>query len=126
MRSNEPLFCPEDLISSYTRRQAIEDGVLVDLSVHEITRSHWKILVACTASVFAVIEAAVGQRGQDLPGILHDIFSLAKLAMRRAREGERLVRFTVLVNRRAVQLKLHIGPGDTPAPVLTIMLPNED
>ncbi|PTY03664.1 hypothetical protein DB347_20745 [Opitutaceae bacterium EW11] len=124
--SNEPHFRPEDLISSYTRRQAIEDGVLVDLSEHQITRQHWKLPVACTATVWAIIEAAVGQRGQDLPGILHDLYSMARLAVRRAREGERLVRFTVLISGRAHQLKLHIGPGDTLAPVLTIMLPNED
>ena len=121
---NQHLF--REVIYSYTRKQAIEDGVLVDLSPHEITRQHWKYPVACTTGVWAMVETALGRDGQDLPGILHDVFTMAKLAARRARDGERDVLFPVLIDGARQQLKLNIGPGDTPEPVLTLMLPNED
>ena len=123
MEANNPFG---DVIYSYTRKQAIDDGVLVDLSDNEVTRQHWKYPVACTDTVWSSIEAAISQSGHDLNGILHDVYSMAKLAARRAREGERDVLFTVLIAGARRQLKLNIGPGDTPAPVLTLMLPGED
>jgi len=123
MESNNPFG---DVIHSYTRRQAVDDGVLVDLSQNEVTRQHWKYPVACTAAVWASIEAATGHDGNDVCGILHDVFTMAKLAARRAQEGERDVKFTVLIAGARCQLKLNIGPGDTLDPVLTLMMPNED
>ena len=66
------------------------------------------------------------QEGQDLEGILHDLFTMAKIAARRVRDGERNVRFMVVVAGTRHQLKLNIGPGDTAEPVLTLMLPIED
>lgn len=121
--SSENLF--GEVIYSYLRRQAIEDGVLVDLSGVDSIRQHWKHPFACTAAVWAIIEEALRQDGQDVPGICHDISTMAKLAIRSAREAEQ-IRFTVIVTGREHAMKLHIGPGDTAAPVLTLMLPHED
>ena len=42
----------------YTRAQAIEDGVLVDLSHVDSIQQHWKFPFACTSTVWAIIEAA--------------------------------------------------------------------
>lgn len=114
-----------ETIYSYSRRQAIDDGVLVDLGGVESIRQHWKHPFACTAAVWAIIEAALQQDGLDVPGICHDISTLAKLAIYAAREVA-CVRFTVSIAGRDHALKLHIGPGDTAAPVLTLMLPYED
>ncbi|MCX6954884.1 MAG: hypothetical protein NTV51_22225 [Verrucomicrobia bacterium] len=50
---------------------------------------------------------------------------MAKLAIRSASDPE-LVRFSVIIIGRTHTPKLHIGPGDTAAPVLTLMLPYED
>ena len=50
---------------------------------------------------------------------------MAKLAIRSVRESEQ-IRFTVIITGKRHALKLHIGPGDTAAPVLTLMLPYED
>jgi hypothetical protein len=36
------------------------------------------------------------------------------------------VRFQVIIAGTTHSLKLHVGPGDTPEPVLTLMLPTED
>lgn len=50
---------------------------------------------------------------------------MAKLALRNAAD-QAVVRFNVIITGRTHALKLHIGPGDTTEPVLTLMLPNED
>ena len=121
--NNENLF--GEPIYSYSRAQAIEDGVLVDLSQVDSVRQHWKHSFACTSAVWAVIEAALEKPGQDVSGICHDVSLLAKLALRSEPKTDQ-VHFSVLIAGQKHALKLHIGPGDTPEPVLTLMLPNED
>jgi len=113
------------MIYSYSRKQAIEDGVLVDLSNIDSIKQHWKHPFACTCGVWDIIENALGKPCQDAPGICHDISTMAKLAIR-AGLGTDLVRFRVTLGARSHELKLHVGPGDTLSPVLTLMLPNED
>ena len=53
-----------DVISSYSRKQAIEDGVLVDLSAMApgLCLEHYKHPIACTSSVFAIVQKA-GREG---------------------------------------------------------------
>jgi len=114
-----------EVVYSYSRKQAIEDGVLVDLSEVDSIKQHWKHPFACTSSVWAIIETALQQPGQDVSGICHDFSTMAKLAIRTKRDADQ-TRFRVIIATRTHELKLHIGPGDTPAPVLTLMLPNED
>lgn len=114
-----------ETIYSYTRTQAIGDGVLVDLSQVDSIKQHWKLPVACTANVWAIIEEALKRKDQDVSGICHDISTMAKLSIRGAGNTEQ-VSFKVIVVGTTHELKLHIGPGDTAAPVLTLMLPNED
>jgi hypothetical protein len=121
--TNENLF--GETIYSYSRAQAIEDGVLADLSQVDSIRQHWKHPFACTSAVWAIIEEALQQPGQDVSGICHDISTMAKLAIRSA-PGAEQIPFTVIITGQKHALKLHIGPGDTAAPVLTLMLPNED
>ena len=113
------------MIYPYSRKQAIEDGVLVDLSEIDSIRQHWKYPFACTFAVWCIIQNALEKPGQDVPGICRDIATIAKLAIRGGR-GTYLVPFRVNIGARSRELKLHIGPGDTLSPVLTLMLPNED
>jgi len=114
-----------DTIYSYSRAQAIEDGVLVDLSQTDSIRQHWKHPFACTSTVWALIEEALRRPGQDVSGICHDISMMAKLAIHGAHGAEQVL-FKVIITGQTHALKLHIGPGDTAAPVLTLMLPYED
>ena len=53
---------------------------------------------------------------------------MAKLAIRNAQDarGADQILFEVVITGKKHALKLHIGPGDTVAPVLTLMLPYED
>ena len=121
--SSENLF--GEAIYSYTRQQAIADGVLVDLAQIETIRCHWQFPVACTAEVWSVIEQALTVEGQDLDGIGHDISMMAKRAIQGAGETN-LIFFSVIIAGQTHALKLHIRPGDTPASVLTLMFPNQD
>ena len=114
-----------ETIYSYSRAQAIEDGVLVDLSQADSIHQHWKHPFACTSTVWAIIEEALEKPGQDIAGICHDISTMAKLAIRGRREADQIL-FKVIIASKTHELKLHIGPGDTAAPVLTLMLPFED
>jgi hypothetical protein len=123
MDSNSPFG---EVIYSYTRAQAIEDGVLVDLTQFQTIRAHWKHNLACTDTVWCAIEYAVQQHGKDTEGILHDISVMAKLAIRRAAPGQTTIHFPVVIGHARKNLKLHIGPGDDAEPVLTLMLEHED
>ncbi len=114
-----------EVVFSYSRAQAIEDGVLVDLSHVASIKDCWKYPFACTSTVWAIIEAALQQEGQDIEGICHDISWMAFVAIRRADDLQQ-VKFKVFIAGKRHTLKLHFGPGDTPAPVLTLMLPHED
>jgi hypothetical protein len=68
-----------DVISTYSRAQAIDDGVLVDLMQDEQTaklcREHYKFPIACTAALWELIQQAISnpKHGNDLLGVLHDI-----------------------------------------------------
>ena len=114
-----------EVIFSYSRKQAIEDGVLVDLSQVETIQRHWKYPFACSAGVWAAIQQALQEDGQDLTGICHDISMMAKNAFGTTPEADQLF-FKVIIGRKTHALKLHIGAGDTLAPVLTLMFPDED
>ena len=74
-----------DVIHSYSRAQAIEDGVLVDLSaLSPVCREHYKFPVACTAAVWAIVDKAVKNKKcyNDLNGVLHDILWMSKACKR--------------------------------------------
>ncbi len=114
-----------EVIFSYSRTKAIDDGVLADLSHVDSIRQHWKHPFACTSAVWAIIEEALQKEGQDVSGICHDISTMAKLAVHETREAEQIL-FTIIIAGKKHAMKLHIGPGDTAAPVLTLMLPYED
>ena len=117
-------------IFSYTRKQAIEDGVLVDIT-ETAKQAGIKFPVAVTSTVFfGYVALDPMPPYQDLKGRLWDLVWMCSAAMRRASGSE--VHFQVLFvmpeshEPREVTLKAVCGPGDDPVPVLTIMLPEED
>lgn len=114
-----------EYIYSYSRAQALSDGVLVDMQQWPVTAQHWKIPTACTDTLFNLMESAVLSDGKDYDGIIHDISTMAKLAINANRAGDRDVFFKAIIGRKLHELKLNIGPGDDPRPVLTFMLRNE-
>ena len=127
-----------EVIHVYTRKQAVEDGVLVDVS--EVAReAGFVVPVAVTAGVWALVEPSPGEveYGQDAQGRLWDVLTMARFAIRAKRDGEEgpELLFTVLFQMRRhgertgirnKELKLHSGPGDDGEHVITILLPHED
>jgi hypothetical protein len=123
-------------IAVYTRRQAIEDGVLVDLMQPEtvglVREAGFKFPVAMTAGAFAATVGEIGEplpAGQDMQGRLWDVLWMLACAVRTAGSTDR-VKFRVSVwngrRRQGVNLWSLCGPGDDAAPVVTIMLEGED
>ena len=126
-----------EVISTYTRAQALEDGVLVDAGpmAKEIG---FKLPVALTSAVWADCVAWTDGDNQKMPfqdqsGRLYDVLFMASFAIRTsANAGDRLLYELYRVPRdgysteaKPVTLKLIIGPGDQGEPVLTILLPEE-
>ena len=139
-----------EVISSYSRAEAIADGVLIDLTTFSFRpnlnvcqEAHIKCPVAMTAAAYA---KAIGDPFeplpplQDLSGRTFDVVYMLSETIRRSRSGSEL-RFTVSVlnwrrrsngmrinatKREEVILKAVCGPGDNAEPVITIMLPDED
>ena len=124
-------------ISVYTRAQAIEDGVLVDLMQGEtaplVREAGFKFPIAMTTAAFSEAVAPIDgelPEGQDLKGRLWDVLMVLKFAIRVSSGGQEL-RFKVSVYQgegksETVELKSLCGPGDSMEPVITIMLPEED
>ena len=120
-------------ISVYTRAQAIADGVLVDLSAlaPDVCAQHYKHPLACTAAVWAVIDAAVKHPRwmNDLNGVVHDVLWMSHERPVQ-RMGPSTVLFEVIIKGAGLQsvftFKLACGPGDDASPVMTLMLPEED
>ncbi len=115
------------VIVRYTRRQALADGTLVDVTEWASSREMmggFRIPVAMTTAVWAMVEAPKGST-QDTRGRAHDVLWMASLAARRHIDSDR-ASFTVKLGRQNVQMWLHVGPGDDAEPVATIMLEGED
>ncbi len=122
-----------DVISTYTRRQAIEDGVLVDLmqdTMTEVARSHYKYPIAATIEVFDIMAKAVANKKHlnDFAGILHDMLWMSRVYKRQVSETTVIFRVTIKgAGRRSVyDFKMVCGPDDDGSPCLTIMLPEQD
>lgn len=118
-------------ISVYTRAQAIADGVLVDLSEQfpEICRQHYKLRIAATSAVWALVEAASRSGSADHAGVVHDMLFMSRHRHRKIDNSTVLFDVTIKDENgrnRLRKLKLAVGPGDRGEPVITVMLPEED
>lgn len=114
------------VIFSYTRKQAIEDGVLTDIT--EIAKqAGFKYPVAISTGVLSLVNDGV-KVGRDYNGIVWDILNVLKVAARKT--GGSRADFKVLIwnGKKDIPHDLYsiCGPGDDRAPVVTIMLPDED
>ena len=127
-----------EVISTYSRAQALDDGVLVDAGpmAKEVG---FRIPVALTAAAWSdcvVWSDADSERQvhQDQSGRLFDVLYMAHHAIRSSRSnGDRLTFQLYRVPRDGksteaviTTLKLIVGPGDQGEPVVTILLLGED
>jgi hypothetical protein len=125
-----------EVISCYTRAQAIEDGVLVEVPGELARQAGFNRPVAMTAAAWAdAVEwtddteaAKPTWTAQDETGRLWDVLTMAA---RKAPAGDQRLAFRVLrvpatgrgVRPRLTTLHLVAGTGDSGEPVLTVMLP---
>jgi hypothetical protein len=120
----------DEIIHTYTRAQAIADGILVDAS-EMAKEAGLKHPVALTRKVFEkYVEVPAGVEAQDETGRLWDILYMLRVAAANS-NGESEILFQLYVrndNQKAklVTLKSVCGPGDNASPHITVMLPNED
>jgi hypothetical protein len=154
MRANLPgsIFDGAEIISAYTRRQAIEDGVLVQLSGPGYVGDDWipKMVdeagilypVAMTAEAFDRYvwpiddpkrETWLKEQCQDIQGRLWDVLMMFKHGARH--NGGNTILFKLYcvtkpgrlpTKPHLIRLKAVCGPDDDCSPCITIMLPEED
>jgi hypothetical protein len=144
------MFEDADLISAYTRAEAIADGTLIDLTGaidrdgRKLSPFKWPVAITGTAFAATISAGGTWHRDpdgdetlvlpgcQDFAGRVWDVFWMLLVAIRQSVPGADCVRFevSVLVDgerlRKTVRLKSLCGSGDDGEPVLTIMLPEED
>lgn len=129
------MFDEADMVSSYTRAQALEDGVLVDVT-RMAKEAGFKVPVAMTNAAWCDC-VAWGEEdkpglGQSEDGRLWDVLFLAVMATRKAEGNQapfsvfRVPREGVAVMPERAELYLWIHPGDEGEPVCTILLEGED
>ena len=119
------------MIFSYTRAQAIADGVLIDVT-ETAKEAGFRYPVALTHAAYAeYVKVPEGVVAQDEAGRLWDILNMLRFAIAKSPRGSSELLFKLYVrndNRRAqlVTLKSVCGPNDDASPCLTVMLPDED
>jgi len=121
-----------EVISAYSRAQALEDGVLVDIT-GEAEEAGFRYPVAVTRGVWGVLEPSdpLKAMGQDLRGRTWDMLMVLRHAIR---QGVRMdeVHFAPLFvlkpdwKAEAVEMWSKCGPGDEGEPVITVMLRGEN
>ncbi|HML53663.1 MAG TPA: hypothetical protein PKC79_06170 [Solidesulfovibrio magneticus] len=120
------------IIFSYTRAQAIADGVLIDVTA-QAAEVGFKVHTVVTDHLYGeyvVPPAGLEGEGQSIEGRLHDLLFRTLLAAKAIRDSDR-VEFDVLFLMApgrwdTAHVVAVIGPGDQGEPVMTIMLPEDD
>lgn len=128
---NNSFFKNSDNVYIYTRKQAIEDGILVDVT-ETAKEAGINIPVALSCAVwdlYVVPSEKLENSGQSATGRLWDLLWMFRCQALRC--NSTLVYFSCLFlneNDRLdeVKFKALCSPGDNHEPVVTIMLPGED
>lgn len=119
-----------EVLSTYTRAQALEDGTLIDVTAQAKPRS---ITIPCavTAGVWGHITEGLKDWETDqienrlaMMRLADVIAAMREAAALEAVRGTRSDR--VFFTQGGKELWAIVGPGDTAAPVMTIMLVGED
>jgi len=116
-----------DAIYVYTREQAINDGVLVDVT--EMGKeAGFKVPVAVTCALHEIINTIPKSSCQDFEGRLWDVLYMGMVAAQNGADSDTLHYDLILTHgkKKNITLKMVISGGDNGEPVVTIMLPDED
>lgn len=129
MDQQQPFFTDDDIVSTYTREQAIEDGVLADLN-QWIPVNETIFPTACTSAVFDILQKAVESKpswGNDYKGLIWDMVNMARF-QHRGNDTHWFFKMTIHgAGRQSVYtFKAVLDAGDDEKPVITFLLPDED
>ncbi len=122
------------VIYSYTRAQAVADGVQVDVS-KTAREAGISFPVFLTRTVFdSFVAVPPGVTAQDEAGRLWDILWMLRFAIVRARPGVQRIPVALYVRQsnskrpQLIKLVATCGPLDIddPQPAITVMMPDED
>ena len=122
-----------EVVYSYTRAQAVADGVQVEVS-KVAAEAGIRFPVFLTRTVYdAFVTVPPGVTAQDEAGRLWDIVWMTRFAIIRARPGVDRIPVALYVrndNHRAKLIKLVATCGpldlDDPQPAITVAMPDED
>jgi hypothetical protein len=123
------------VIFKYTREQALEDGVLIDVSetAKEAGIKFHTVITARVMGEVVATPAKAAQWGESDSGRLWDVLTMLRHGIKNLRPGEDPdhVNFSVIATDcrgRKVTHKLWslCGPSDRMEPVITIMMRGED
>jgi hypothetical protein len=122
-----------EVIYTYTRAQAVADGVQVEVS-KVAAEAGIRFPVFLTRTVYdAYVTVPPGVTAQDEAGRLWDVVWMTRFAILRARPGADRIPVALYVrndNRAARLVKLIATCGpldiDDPQPAITVMMPDED
>lgn len=120
------------IVSSYSRKQALEDGVLIDVTP-QAKASGFKLPTAIGDNLYhqyVTPPDGLEGEGQSFEGRLHDVFEMLKAAAVNRWDGSRVIFEVLFLMEPQVIEKVKIlgvvGPGDLGEPVLTICLPEDE
>jgi hypothetical protein len=124
---------PFEIIYSYTRSQAVADGVQVEVS-KTAQEAGIRFPVFLTRAVYdTYVTVPAGVTGQDEAGRLWDIVWMLRYAIQQSRPGVDRIPVALYVRNdnvrsRLVKLIATCGPLDIddPQPAITVMMPDED
>lgn len=122
----------DTLVYSYTRAQAIEDGVQIEVT-ETAKQAGIKFPTVVTDNLYhsyIVPSLELAKMGQSIDGRLWDLLMMFRFNARKSNSDilNYICLFQMNPGSEAVEktIKAHIGPGDTAEPVITLMLPGDD
>jgi hypothetical protein len=121
-----------EIIYTYSRAQAVADGVQVEVS-KVAAEAGIRFPVFLTRTVYdSFVTVPPGVTAQDEAGRLWDIVWMLRFAVRKSQTGQHRLPFALYVrndNRRPRLVKLIATCGpldiDDPQPAITVMMPDE-
>ena len=121
------------IIFAYTRKQALADGIQVDVS-ETAREAGIKFPIFLTRTVYnAYVAVPPGVTGQDEAGRLWDVLWMTRYAIQQAQPDADRISVKLFVRNddrkpKLVKLVAVCGPLDidAPEPAITVLLPDED
>lgn len=118
-----------DIIYSYSREQAIQDGILIDCS--SLAKELGYVFPVAITDTLWQMHINKEFNGQSATGRLWDVLNVLRWQIKVIKQESSILLFEVYFrqedgSQELIKLKAHVGPGNSGEGVLTIMLPNED